>query len=88
MNDLNDQDVRDILREHRDGGPISRLYATGEITEYTIPAIHKRVGELAYEDQDEEAERLQDVIGYVLAVGARPAVARWATLNDDGAPAA
>ncbi|WP_199570544.1 hypothetical protein [Streptomyces murinus] len=77
MTDLNDQDVRDILRAHRDGGPISRLYATGEITEHTVPAINKRAGELFYEDQDEEAARLHDVIEYVTAVGARPAVARW-----------
>ncbi|MGC4947719.1 hypothetical protein ACLQ2N_16175 [Streptomyces sp. DT224] len=77
MTDLTDQDVRDYLRQHRDGGPISRLYATGEITEHTIPALIKRTGEMSYEEQDEEAERLHDVTGYVTAVGARPAVAGW-----------
>ncbi|MCX5077755.1 hypothetical protein OG321_35390 [Streptomyces sp. NBC_00424] len=39
MDDLTDTDVREILRPHRDGGPISRLYATGEITEDTGPAL-------------------------------------------------
>ncbi|WP_170198406.1 hypothetical protein, partial [Streptomyces chryseus] len=38
MSDLTDDHVRTILKQHRDGGPISRLYATGEIEADTVPA--------------------------------------------------
>lgn len=77
MTDLNDQDVRDILRKHRDGDSISRLYATGEITEHTVPALNKLSGDLYFQGQDEDSERLHNVIEYATAVGARPAVASW-----------
>lgn len=77
MTDLNDEDVRGILREHRDGGPISRLYATGEITEETIPALGVLSGELDDQGKNEEAERVCDVITYADAAGERPAVVGW-----------
>lgn len=77
MDHLTDADVRAILRDHRDGGPIARLYATGEITEDTIPAIGLRLVELEERGEHETAERLGDVIRYALAAGERPAVRGW-----------
>lgn len=77
MTDLNDQAVRDILREHRDGGHISRLYATGEITDKTVPALGMLSTELDEQGKNEEAERVWDVMRYVNAAGERPAVDRW-----------
>jgi hypothetical protein len=77
MSDLKDQDVRDILRPHRDGGAISRLYATGEITEGTYPALGMLTVVLEEDRLHEEAERIGDVMSYVAAVDERPAVAGW-----------
>lgn len=77
MSDLTDEDVRTILRAHRDGGPISRLYATGEITGATIPAIGMASAELEEADFLEEADLLEEVLDYVTAVGERPPVAGW-----------
>ena len=70
---LTETQIRDILRPHRDGGPISRLYATGEIGPDTIPEL----GVAAAEFEGAEADRLDDVIRYAAAVGERPPVARW-----------
>ncbi|MFD7884063.1 hypothetical protein ACFV3N_16690 [Streptomyces bauhiniae] len=74
---LTDAQVRTVLRPHRDGGPISRLYATGEIG----PGLHTALTDLASKlyatDQDEESQKIEDVIGYVRAVGGRPPVRGW-----------
>lgn len=77
MDDLSDNDVREILRDHRDGGVISRLYATGEITEDTIPALGVLSAELDGRGEDETAERIADVITYADAAGERPPVKGW-----------
>ncbi|MFE4609986.1 hypothetical protein ACFRK5_16805 [Streptomyces niveus] len=77
MDDLTDNDVREILRSHRDGGPISRLYATGEITENTIPALGMLSTALDEKGQHETAERVADVISYADSVGERPPVNGW-----------
>ncbi|MEU3060664.1 hypothetical protein [Streptomyces subrutilus] len=77
MDDLTDTDVREILRPHRDGGPISRLYATGEITTDTIPALGVLSVELDERGEHETAERLGDVIGYANGAGERPPVKGW-----------
>ncbi|MFB6955232.1 hypothetical protein ACFCXP_36935 [Streptomyces niveus] len=77
MDDLTDNNVREILRSHRDGGSISRLYATGEITESTIPALGMLSVELDEMGQHETAERVADVISYADSVGERPPVNGW-----------
>ncbi|MEU0273188.1 hypothetical protein [Streptomyces sp. NPDC006307] len=77
MSDLTDDDVRAILREHRDGGCISRLYATGEIEEDTVPALGVLTSELDEAGRHEEAEQVGDVIQYALDAGERPPVAGW-----------
>ncbi|MFI0827275.1 hypothetical protein ACH4Q7_22785 [Streptomyces roseolus] len=77
MLDLTDDDVRSILREYRNGGAISRLYATGEITRETLTEIGVLTTLLDEEGKDEAAERLWDVIGYLDAVGERPPVKGW-----------
>ncbi|MFI8201129.1 hypothetical protein ACIF6K_32175 [Streptomyces sp. NPDC085942] len=77
MTHITDADVRDILRPHRDGGPISRLYATGEITEGTVTAIGVAADMLSLDAQDGESDRLEDVIDYVREAGERPPVAGW-----------
>ncbi|MFD9422288.1 MULTISPECIES: hypothetical protein [unclassified Streptomyces] len=77
MTDINDTAVREILRPHRDGGHISRLYATGEITYATIPALGMLADRLHLDAQDEESDRLDDVIGYVREAGERPPVTGW-----------
>ncbi|MFE9906436.1 hypothetical protein [Streptomyces achromogenes] len=59
---MKDVQVRCILRHHRDGGPISRLYATGDLT---------------LDGRDADADQIRDVIDYVNQVGARPAVSGW-----------
>ncbi|MBG7704790.1 hypothetical protein HCJ76_43695 [Streptomyces sp. MC1] len=77
MTTVNDAQVREILREHRDGGTISRLYATGEITEETIPALGRLIFNLEQQGLDEDAERVADVVTYAHEVGERPPVDGW-----------
>ncbi|WP_030781771.1 hypothetical protein [Streptomyces sp. NRRL S-920] len=77
MDDLTDNDVREVLRDHRDGGVISRLYATGEITQETIPTLGVLSTELDERGEHETAERVADVITYADAVGERPPVKGW-----------
>lgn len=77
MTDLTDQDVREVLRPHRDGGYISRLYATGEITGETIPTLGVLSSQLDERGGNEEAERLADVIAYAREAGERPSVKGW-----------
>jgi hypothetical protein len=74
---MRDTQVRDVIRPHRDGGPVSRLYATGEITADTIPALGVLAATLDEEGRHEEAERLGDVIRYARDAGERPPVTRW-----------
>ncbi|WP_406119680.1 hypothetical protein [Streptomyces anulatus] len=77
MTDINDAAVREILRPHRDGGHISRLYATGEITGDTIQAIGTAADRLYADGQHMERDRLEDVISYVREAGERPPVTGW-----------
>lgn len=72
---LTDAEVREVIRALRDGGPISRLYATGEIQEDLIPALGVLAG---FEDDDEQTERIMDVIRYANRAGDRPPVRGWA----------
>ncbi|MGW4981270.1 hypothetical protein [Streptomyces mirabilis] len=59
------------------GGPISRRYATGEITEETVPALSVLSTDFDDEGNDEESERIFDVIHYVVEAGERPQVSGW-----------
>ncbi|MFF3431465.1 hypothetical protein [Streptomyces sp. NPDC002602] len=77
MDDLTDTDVREILRPHRDGGPISRLYATGEITQDTAPALGMLSIELNEQGLHETGEQVTDVIAYTRSAGERPPVNGW-----------
>ncbi|MFD7070376.1 hypothetical protein ACFV97_24435 [Streptomyces sp. NPDC059913] len=77
MDSLTDDDVRTILRDHRDGGTVSRLYATGEITADTIPALGVLSVELDDRGEHETAERVADVIAYADSAGERPPVKGW-----------
>ncbi|MFJ9207510.1 hypothetical protein [Streptomyces sp. NPDC102264] len=77
MDSLTDNDVRKILHPFRDGGVISRLYATGEITEDTIPALGMLSVELDEMGQHETADWVADVISYADSVGERPPVKGW-----------
>lgn len=77
MTHITDADVREILRPHRDGGILSRLYATGEITSETIQAIGTVADRLYLDGQDVERDRLEDVIDYVREAGERPSVTGW-----------
>ncbi|MEV6422477.1 hypothetical protein [Streptomyces sp. NPDC051662] len=72
MDSLTDNDVRRTLHPFRDGGVTSRLYATGEITEETVPALGVLSSELDERGEDETAERVADVISYADAAGERP----------------
>ncbi|MFF8696182.1 hypothetical protein ACF08W_28625 [Streptomyces sp. NPDC015144] len=77
---LTDREVRARLRAHQDGGPISRLFETGEITEETFIALAGVCADRCDRDgRDEEAEQVMDVAEYVQAVGERPAVPNWST---------
>lgn len=80
MDVLNDDDVRRILEPHQDGGLISRLYETGEITdkEETVQALGRRARDVLYGGDEATAERLLDVVAYVSRVGKREAVSGWA----------
>ncbi|MFD3907977.1 hypothetical protein HXS80_06320 [Streptomyces sp. CB04723] len=62
---ISDAGVRDILHRHRDGGAISRLYATGEITEHTATTVGVAADHLDLDAQHLEAVRLLHVIEYV-----------------------
>ncbi|MGV9761670.1 hypothetical protein ACWDUC_38525 [Streptomyces tricolor] len=77
MRDLTEDEVREILREHRDGGAISRLYATGEITEDAVPVLGMLSTQLEEDGRGEDAERVGDVLNYVLVAGERPPVVGW-----------
>ncbi|MGW6061681.1 MULTISPECIES: hypothetical protein [unclassified Streptomyces] len=77
MDSLTDNDVRMILRPHRDGGPIARLYATGEITGNTVPALGVLSLKLDERGENETAERVADVISYADEAGERPPVRGW-----------
>ncbi|MEU7190944.1 hypothetical protein [Streptomyces sp. NPDC045369] len=79
MDSLTDNDVRMILRPHRDGGAIARLYATGEITGNTVPALGMLSLHLDERGEHETAERVADVISYADAAGERPPVRGWVT---------
>jgi hypothetical protein len=83
---VNDARVRDIIRAHRDGGPISRLYATGEISPDTIPALGVAAGLLELDGQQAESERLGDVIRYARDAGERPPVPRWLASHSEEQP--
>lgn len=74
---MTDTQVRGIIEPHQDGGPISRLYATGEIDDDTIPALGLAEAELADAGRDEEADQISDVIRYVRDAGTRPPLTRW-----------
>lgn len=76
---MHDAQVREIIRPHRDGGPISRLYATGEITVDTIPALGLLSADLEQQGRHPEADQLDDVIAYARDAGERPPVPRWIT---------
>ncbi|WP_318202935.1 hypothetical protein [Streptomyces sp. SCL15-4] len=77
---MKDAQVRQILRHHRDGdGPIHKLFRTGEITEHTAPTLRDRMIHLTLDARDTEADLIEDVIGYVVQVGARPPVTGWRT---------
>ncbi|MEU9558010.1 hypothetical protein [Streptomyces fumanus] len=78
---LTEPQIRDILRPHRDGGPISRLYATGEIGDGLHTALDDLAATLLAADRDEQHEQILDVVRYVIAVGPRPPVARWVAAN-------
>ncbi|MFI1185768.1 hypothetical protein [Streptomyces californicus] len=67
-----DAEVHDILHGHRDSGAISRLYATGEITEHTATAVGVAADHLDLDAQHLEAVRLLHVLDYVREVGERP----------------
>lgn len=75
---MNDAAIRDIIRPHRDGGSISRLYTTGEIDTDTIPDLGLLAHTLDQEGHHEEAEQIGDVIAYARDAGERPPVTRWA----------
>lgn len=81
---MRDAQIRDIIRPHRDGGPISRLYATGEITDDTIPALGFTAALLEDEGRHTEADRFDDVIRYARDAGERPPVPRWITSHTKG----
>lgn len=74
---LSDSDVRDILKPHRDGGPISRLYACGEITDETIPALGVLAACLDMAGASTAAEALFSVVRYARDAGVRPPVRGW-----------
>lgn len=67
-----DEDVHTILRPHRGGGPISRLYATGEINYDLLTAFGMLTSRLHADGEHEEAERIGDVVTYTFAAGERP----------------
>lgn len=83
---MNDAQVRDIVRAHRDGGPISRLYATGEISADTIPALGVAAGLLELDGQQTESERLDGVIRYARDAGERPPATRWLASHTEEQP--
>ncbi|MFF4179702.1 hypothetical protein [Streptomyces sp. NPDC001750] len=58
-------------------GPISRLYATGEITYDLLTALGMLFSGLDGDGEHDEAERIGDVVAYIAAVGERPPVTGW-----------
>ncbi|MFF8789170.1 hypothetical protein [Streptomyces sp. NPDC015125] len=79
MTELTDHEVRARLRAHQDGGPISRLFETGEIAEETFAALGVRADRCDAEGLAEEAEQVSDVAEYVSTIGERPPVSNWPT---------
>ncbi|MDG9687870.1 hypothetical protein QC334_34950 [Streptomyces sp. DH18] len=79
MTHIDDAAVREILRPHRDGGLISRLYATGEISPTTILTIGAVADKLHMDGRHAEFDRLTDVIDYAREAGERPPVKGWVT---------
>lgn len=79
-------EIRDILRPHRDGGPISRLYATGEITSDTIPALGVLAASLEDSGHQPQADRVDDVIRYARDAGERPPIPRWTASHGQEQP--
>ncbi|MFE0187700.1 hypothetical protein [Streptomyces sp. NPDC058989] len=71
---LTEAEVQEITQPIRDGGPISRLYATGEIQEDLFAALDEAA---ANEVNDERYKRIMDVVTYVQEAGERPPVAGW-----------
>ena len=76
---ISDHEVRERLREHQDGGPISALYETGEILDdgKTEAALSLRIDALEEAGRYEEAELLERVLTYVCDVTDRPPVPNW-----------
>ncbi|QIB43015.1 hypothetical protein [Streptomyces aureoverticillatus] len=81
MDILNDADVRTILEPHQDGGLISRLCETGEITEKekTVQALGLLARDVLYSGDEHTAARLLNVAEYVSVTGERPPVPNWTT---------
>lgn len=79
MMHIDDDAVREMLRPHRDGGLISRLYATGEINGNTVLTIGAVADQLYLDGQHTEFDRLTDVIDYAREAGERPPVNGWVT---------
>ncbi|WP_406507161.1 hypothetical protein [Streptomyces sp. NBC_00212] len=79
MDILNDADVHTILEPHQDGGLISRLYETGEITdkEETVQALGRRAQNVLYGGDEHTAQRLLNVVEYVSVTGERSPVPNW-----------
>ncbi|MFE2977452.1 hypothetical protein [Streptomyces sp. NPDC059258] len=80
MDSLTDSDVREILHPFRDGGVISRLYATGEIGETTFRTLGVLSSKLDDQGKHETAERIADVLRYVDEAGERPPVKGWTSM--------
>ncbi|MFJ7419792.1 hypothetical protein ACIQXD_14425 [Streptomyces uncialis] len=76
---LSDHDVKSALRPYQDGGPISRLFETGEIGNDTFPALSQAAERLEGQGDHEGAETLGDVISYAAAAGDRPPMTGWPT---------
>ncbi|MER5304575.1 hypothetical protein ABT039_34625 [Streptomyces lasiicapitis] len=79
MDTLTDRQVREALRPYQDGGTLSALFETGEITEDTISALGVAMQNRDQLAEDQEADTLGDVLSYVDAAGERPPVPNWPT---------
>ncbi|MFG2147537.1 hypothetical protein ACGFRG_25635 [Streptomyces sp. NPDC048696] len=77
MDTLTDHQVRDALRPYQDGGTLSALFETGEITEDTIPALGLAMQSRDQLNEHQETDTLGDVLAYVDAVGERQPVPNW-----------
>ncbi|MFJ2783698.1 MULTISPECIES: hypothetical protein [unclassified Streptomyces] len=72
-----DAEVRAILRPHRDGGPVSRLYAAGEITPETRTALGRLFVALRRAGDQRSANQVLDVLAWVYDIGERPSPPGW-----------